>query len=221
MERSEPPAIESVPSTQRTQSRGHETRQKVLAAAEKLFGTNGYDGTSIADVAGAAGVGVGTVYHHFADKRAIFLALLDGYLASRRADGTVGDHGGPLAAAYGAEDFRAGLAKAIWAVHLLRQDHPGVFTVAWSLARRDPEVDARCQVIEAYFRSLLRSDIVKGQTLGIVRPEVDVESGASLLHDLFLCVMSRLSREPRLEEGERRRLVEEFAELTYRYLTVG
>jgi len=50
----------------------------VLLAAQGLFARRGYEGTSIGDVARQAQVGVGTVYHHFADKRELLINLLEG-----------------------------------------------------------------------------------------------------------------------------------------------
>ncbi|MDL9935948.1 TetR/AcrR family transcriptional regulator [Gordonia sp. ABSL1-1] len=48
------------------------TRSAVLASAQELFVTNGYDGTSIDQIAGDAQTSKGAVYHHFRDKQEIF-----------------------------------------------------------------------------------------------------------------------------------------------------
>ncbi|HEX6117747.1 MAG TPA: helix-turn-helix domain-containing protein [Solirubrobacterales bacterium] len=50
-------------------------RERVLAAARKCFGEQGYE-TQMTDVARKAGVGVGTVYRHFPDKTALVEALV-------------------------------------------------------------------------------------------------------------------------------------------------
>lgn len=57
------------------QTRGEKTQAALLDAAEELIVEKGMDGTSIADVAKRAGSSVGSVYHHFKDKRALFYAL--------------------------------------------------------------------------------------------------------------------------------------------------
>ena len=44
--------------------------------ATRLFGEQGYEGTSIEDVLNAAGVSRGALYHHFASKEALFGACL-------------------------------------------------------------------------------------------------------------------------------------------------
>ncbi len=57
--------------------RGRETRRRLLDAARVLFTERGYHDTRPQDIARHAGVGHGTFYIHFADKRACFLAFAD------------------------------------------------------------------------------------------------------------------------------------------------
>ena len=52
------------------------TRRAVLAAARSLFGRNGYARTSVAEIAAAALVTKGAVYHHFAGKEELFGTVL-------------------------------------------------------------------------------------------------------------------------------------------------
>ncbi|MHB1487257.1 MAG: TetR/AcrR family transcriptional regulator [Acidimicrobiales bacterium] len=52
------------------------TRSRVLAAAARTFETNGYQRTTMADVAAAAGVSLGTVYQYFRDRTDIVAALV-------------------------------------------------------------------------------------------------------------------------------------------------
>lgn len=50
--------------------------QQILAVAQRLFASNGYDATGIVDIARAAGVTRPVVYKHFESKEAIYLAVL-------------------------------------------------------------------------------------------------------------------------------------------------
>jgi len=59
------------------QSRSQKTQESLLDAAEALFAEKGAEGTSVADVAARAGCSVGSVYHHFRDKKALLYALFD------------------------------------------------------------------------------------------------------------------------------------------------
>lgn len=59
------------------QSRSQKTQESLLAAAARLFAEKGVDATSVADVAERAGCSVGSVYHHFRDKKALLHAVFD------------------------------------------------------------------------------------------------------------------------------------------------
>jgi AcrR family transcriptional regulator len=50
-------------------------REAILLAGEQLFSGQGYSGTTMAGIAAAAGVAVGTLYRLFPDKRALLEAL--------------------------------------------------------------------------------------------------------------------------------------------------
>jgi AcrR family transcriptional regulator len=56
------------------------SRRAVLDAALHLFSHQGYRATTVRDIADRARVSTGNVYHHFPDKEAVFLALIDQYL---------------------------------------------------------------------------------------------------------------------------------------------
>ncbi len=57
-------------------ARGAATRERLLAAARRLFGERGYEATSIESVLEASGVARGALYHHFQSKAELFDAVL-------------------------------------------------------------------------------------------------------------------------------------------------
>jgi TetR/AcrR family acrAB operon transcriptional repressor len=61
----------------RTKEDALATRHALLDAAELLFQQRGVSRTSLQDIAQAAGVTRGAVYHHFADKAALFDAMME------------------------------------------------------------------------------------------------------------------------------------------------
>jgi AcrR family transcriptional regulator len=58
-----------------------ERRREILEAALDLFSTKGFDETTVQDIAGAAGVAIGTVYLYFSSKEHVLLGLHDDFNA--------------------------------------------------------------------------------------------------------------------------------------------
>jgi AcrR family transcriptional regulator len=99
-----------------------DTRERILQAALEVFGEKGYHRAAVDDIVRASRTSKGAVYHHFPNKEALFLALVD-ELASRLAEAiaaaVAGAHGalGKVEAALGAglETFarHRGLARLL------------------------------------------------------------------------------------------------------------
>ena len=96
-----------VPSERRSNpERTAEMRRRLLAAARSLFVERGYADTGTPEIVTAAGVTRGALYHHFADKQALFQAVVEAEAAAVAAaieaaaagDGDAGHDGdGPAA----------------------------------------------------------------------------------------------------------------------------
>jgi AcrR family transcriptional regulator len=61
----------------RTAAEAAQTRDAVLASARRLFADRGYHDVSVPEIAKAAGVTHGALYHHFATKQDLFRAVFD------------------------------------------------------------------------------------------------------------------------------------------------
>ncbi len=61
----------------RSSGRGAETRDRILDAALSSFGTIGYDGTSLDDLANGLGIRKQTILYHFVSKRGLLGAVVD------------------------------------------------------------------------------------------------------------------------------------------------
>ena len=59
--------------------RQEETRVKILAATEHLFGDLGFDATTTRDIAERSGVNKGLIHYHFGSKEKLLATLLDDY----------------------------------------------------------------------------------------------------------------------------------------------
>src|SRR5258706_6256167 len=76
----------------RQEERRAATRGAVMRAAQKLFESKGFSATTMDEIAAAAGVAKGAVYHHFPSKEELFEAVFEAGLF--RPFGPVGPWGG-------------------------------------------------------------------------------------------------------------------------------
>jgi AcrR family transcriptional regulator len=99
-----------------------ESLMRLKQAARKLFVERGYDATRPQDIAREAGLGHGTFYLHYPDKRACFLSFveearieLDDYIRGRHADG---------------QTLEQRIASTLEAIYDYSDRHPGVLRAA-------------------------------------------------------------------------------------------
>ena len=133
-------------------------RRLIVEAAGRLFGERGYDGTRLDAVAGEAGVTKPVLYRHFADKTALYLALLERH----RED--LGSFAGAIPAD-GPLDARLRAVLEVWLDYVEAHDY------AWRMFFRDTgggeevrafrvEVHARARaVLAALIRQLAPAPI--------------------------------------------------------------
>ena len=66
------------PASAAVAERAEATRAALVSAARRLFVERGYHDTSTEEIVALAGVGTrGALYHHFADKRTLFVAVFE------------------------------------------------------------------------------------------------------------------------------------------------
>ncbi|KPU44273.1 HTH-type transcriptional repressor KstR2 [Oxobacter pfennigii] len=62
----------------------HETKQKILETAKALFYENGYNNTPVRHISDAAGISTSVLFHHFINKRDIFVHIMRAYVNDLR-----------------------------------------------------------------------------------------------------------------------------------------
>lgn len=197
----------------RPQARGLATRRRVLSAAEHLFTRRGFDQTSMADVAARAGVGVGTLYHHFADKRALLLALIDDWSERELAKG----RGALDFERFFARGARHSLAEDLGRRYRELRDAGGLYLVLLELAERDADVRARVNVIEQVAIERTRDLIVFGQRRGEIRAALDPVAAAFLVRNTIRIAATELLVH-RVAEPAPERVVEGLVDMIAHYL---
>lgn len=146
--------------------------------AVEVFRANGYHGTSVCDLESGTGLGRGSLYKAFGDKRALFLAALEQY-----ADGVVRRIAETLSQPGSArEALRATLLGcAIRAAE--NRDKSCLMAVA-SIEMVPGDDDARA-VLERKGRrieDLLVATIIRGQVAGEFPATLDERAAARMLH---------------------------------------
>jgi AcrR family transcriptional regulator len=140
--------------------------ERLLAAAERLFGERSYRRTSVADICAAAGIATGSFYAHFASKAAIFTSVIRQINADVR---------GAMAQALkttGADNQRARERAAFRAYFDLMSQRPWVYRIV-----REAEFLAPAE-FQAYYERLARGyarGVRAAQLVGEVDPKYDPE----------------------------------------------
>lgn len=183
------PRSPSPPRGSRTpqQARSRRTRERILAAAVTAFEAGGYDETTTAAIARRAGVGVGTLYAWFPDKRALLLEILDGTVRA------IADH---VVEALVPERWREGdprvhIRTVIEAVFGARTITPGIQRILWERYFKDPEFRAAVLHLEQRVREALETLLAALAAAGRLRP-LDAHAASFVIHTAVEWTASRL-----------------------------
>ncbi|RME38679.1 MAG: TetR/AcrR family transcriptional regulator [Thermoflexia bacterium] len=170
--------------------RSEETRERILAAAEECFARYGYDATGVAEICKQAGVSKGAFFHHFPTKQALFLELLERWLAGlgeqlaalRFRASTVPD----------ALMQMAGMARHVFEV---ARGRLSVFLEFLNQAARDPKVWQATIAPYRRYRAFFTGMIEAGIAEGSLRP-VDPEAAANALLSLAIGLVLQATVDP-------------------------
>lgn len=103
--------------------RGVQTRGRILAAAEEVFGSAGYDKASIVAITQQAGVAQGSFYTYFPSKHAVFVELIKDFAVRLRREIAVAVSNGDV-------DGRAALERrGLEAFFGFVSEHPSLYSV--------------------------------------------------------------------------------------------
>jgi len=158
------------------QARSRRTREAVLEAAVRCFEAQGFDETTTAMIAGRAGVGVGTVYQYFRDKREILLELLDRSVGEQ-ADFVVGflDPDG-----WRGGDPRQTVRRLIESVFEVQKLRPGIQRILWERYFKDEDFHRPFEVMRTRVREAIEvfAEAISGEGL---RPDLDREHASLVI----------------------------------------
>ncbi|MGD2146395.1 MAG: TetR/AcrR family transcriptional regulator [Anaerolineae bacterium] len=161
-----------------TQQRGEETRTRILEAALGGFAEHGYGSTGVAEICQRAQVSKGAFYHHFPSKQALFLELLERWLAAldeqlegiRAEDASVPE-----------ELMR--MTGIIRQVFQAGGEQLPLFLDFWTRAAREADVWEATIAPYRRYRAFFSRMIESGVTEGTLRP-VDPDTAARVIVSL-------------------------------------
>jgi AcrR family transcriptional regulator len=150
------------------QQRSEETQARILDAAVRRFSISGYNGASVDEICSDAGVSKGAFYHHFPTKQAVFLALLNGWLATI-------DTGLKAVRQETVPQTLLHMTGMLPAIFASADDRLPMFLEFWLQASRNDTVHAAMiapyRYFTDYFTSLIETGISEG-SLKKVDPEI-------------------------------------------------
>ena len=149
-------------------ARGEATRRAILAAAEQVIGTVGYNDASIAEITRFAGVAQGTFYIYFKGKEEVFRALV--LEMGRRLRGVLSE------AIEASADRLAAEREGLRAFLTFVSAHPELYRIVQEALFVDPDA------YRTYFQTFAdayREGLQAAETAGEIRPgDTDVRAWA-------------------------------------------
>lgn len=162
----------------RRERKKEETRSRILNSAFKLFVENGFESTTIDQIAEAADIGKGTFYNYFPSKEAALEGFIDELTLERGQKIWPGILQLP--------DTRQRLAKSYQSVTSWSEGYPELVKV-FAFERLKAMLKSKKENFEFNQSDLYFAKIIKmGQDEGDIRDDVDALQLVSYLNAIFL-----------------------------------
>lgn len=157
------------------QQRSIETRRRIMSAAVKLFATQGYNVSSVAEICNAAGISKGAFYHHFPGKQDLFVAVLEEWLAGLDAElERIRDVSGSVT------ESLLSMTGMMGEVFSQAEGQLPMFLEFWVQAMRNPEIEALVIAPYRRYRQFFAGIIQQGIDQGEFA-DVDADMAAGML----------------------------------------
>lgn len=170
-------------------------RQQILDGAAALFAEQGYDRTTTSQLCAHIGISPGNLYHYFAGKKQVFLAVLTQDEQDTRALlGRLTEEAAPLEALL---SFVHHLAKPATADPLV----PKLVLEAMLQAHRDPEVSAELSRVDDDEAQALRDLLRRAAAAGEADPLLDVDEAAAWIGALISALYLQSALSPDFDAG--------------------
>lgn len=158
------------------QLKSQQSKQAILQAGLDLFSSQGYRATTLKEIAQAAGMSTGRVYHHFTNKLEIFTTLIDQYWSILKDPDLKLNQ---LSQAARFPDDFSDIAGAIWEIVADKKAYINLIYV--------DVIEFRGEHIQRFYRNMAeRFQAVYGERFETMRAEGLLNDGADPLFAVML-----------------------------------
>ena len=152
-------------------------REELLAIAAGLFAERGLRATTVRDIADAAGILSGSLYHHFSSKEAIVDEILRGFL-----DSLFGDYQRIVDAGSSPRETLEGLVRVSFEAIHRHRDEVAIYQDELKHLRGTPRFDY-LRERNTEFREMWTDVLSRGMESGEFRPDLDIRLTYRFLRD--------------------------------------
>ena len=182
-------AGEDLPAEPR-QKRSLDKRARLKAVGLALFGEQGYESTSIDQIARRAKLAVGGFYQHFRSKRQLLLVLMD-ELLEKLSQLKLRPKAAP--------DVRAGLRELLSRAFSHDRLYLGAYRAWQEAVLSDPDLAQKQEEIHAWTTTRVMTVLQFLQQLPGARPGVDIPGLARVMDSFFWSLLAQAVRLRRVE----------------------
>lgn len=152
-------------------------RERIIAAAAKLFGDKGYHDTTTAEIAESAGVAAGTIYIYFASKEELLVAVFEEFL---------GKHMDRLREGVQRETTAKGKLERLLTLGLeLMQNNPDSARIFLSQLRQSTKmITTVAKRSSRAYKDIIEEVLSEGARSGLCR-NINVPAAATMLFGAF------------------------------------
>ncbi|MCT1884879.1 TetR/AcrR family transcriptional regulator [Dietzia cinnamea] len=152
-------------------------REELLSIAAGLFAERGLRATTVRDIADAAGILSGSLYHHFSSKEAIVDEILRGFL-----DALFGEYRRIVEAGLGPRETLEQLVRASFEAIHRNRDEVAIYQDELKHLRGNPRFDY-LRERNTEFREMWTDVLTRGMESGDFRGDLDVRLTYRFLRD--------------------------------------
>ena len=163
--------------------RSEERQRHILQCAKRVFAERGFHASNVSHICAAAGIGRGTLYLYFANKKAVFTAIVRECLARVQAlmsSRLPGSYPPPHKLRRGdAVTWSAGQLRRVFEV--VFEDEPTLRILLREAVGLDVDVEKLLGEIDEVLIAVVAADLADSQRAGIVRRDLDPQLTATLM----------------------------------------